>query len=285
MIKWRDDTGYEYEAGLVKPPDYIPGKHYPLVIQTHGFKKRQFLTNGVFPSAFAARSLAAEGMVVVQMGWNPETFATLNEASNAVLSFDSLVKKLTNEGVIDPARVGVIGFSRSVYHVLAALAANQHLFAAASVTDGVSFGYFEYLFSVDTDYYEDADEVIGGKPFGEEGKKNWLARSPEFNMDKVQTPLLLLQPGAEAVFADWEPYAALRYLHKPVDLIMIQPGNHVMTNPSQRLASETTNVDWFRFWLKGEEDTDPAEAEQYVRWRELRKLREQNQRNPTVPAK
>jgi len=33
-------------------------------------------------------------------------------------------------------------------------------------------------------------------------------------------------------------------------------------------------VDWFCFWLKGEEDPDPAKAEQYKRWRELRKLHE-----------
>jgi hypothetical protein len=31
-------------------------------------------------------------------------------------------------------------------------------------------------------------------------------------------------------------------------------------------------VDWFCFWLKGEEDPGPAKAEQYARWRELRKL-------------
>jgi hypothetical protein len=37
------------------------------------------------------------------------------------------------------------------------------------------------------------------------------------------------------------------------------------------------NLDWFRFWLKGEEDPDPAKAEQYARWRELRKLQEARQ--------
>ena len=47
-------------------------------------------------------------------------------------------------------------------------------------------------------------------------------------------------------------------------------------NPRLRLASESIHVDWFRFWLKGEEDTDPAKAEQYKRWRELRKLQEEN---------
>ncbi len=36
------------------------------------------------------------------------------------------------------------------------------------------------------------------------------------------------------------------------------------------------NGDWLRFWLKDEEDTDPAKAEQYARWRELRKLQAEN---------
>ena len=46
------------------------------------------------------------------------------------------------------------------------------------------------------------------------------------------------------------------------------------------MVSQQGAVDWFRFWLKGEEDLDPAKAEQYTRWRELRKLQEQNAQQP-----
>jgi len=156
------------------------------------------------------------------------------------------------------------------------------LFAAASVTDGVTFGYFEYVSAVDVGVDREADPINGGKPFGAEGLKAWLAHSPEFNLDKAQAPLLLLQPGASSVFADWEPYAALRYLKKPVDLILVQAGTHVMTNPSQRLASETTNVDWFRFWLQGYEDPNKEKTEQYGRWEKLCSM--QREQNPDRPA-
>ena len=68
--------------------------------------------------------------------------------------------------------------------------------------------------------------------------------------------------------------------------LIMQAGTHVMTNPTQRLASETSNVDWFRFWLKGEEDSDPAKAEQYKRWHELRKLQKENaKKGATEPQK
>jgi dipeptidyl aminopeptidase/acylaminoacyl peptidase len=277
VLHWKDDTGSDWEAGLLKPPGYVPGERYPLVIQTHGFNKEKFLANGSFTSAFAARALAAHGFAVLQMGWNPNNFDTPKEGPDQVAGFESVIRKLTETAVIDPLRVGAIGFSRSVYHVLFAMTTGKPLFTAASVTDGVTFGYFEYIFAVDDGLAREADPICGGKPFGAEGLKNWLALSPEFKMDKVKTPLLLLQPGPASVFRDWEPYAALRYLKKPVDLIMLQSGTHVMTNPTQRLAAETINVDWFDFWLNGHEDPDPAKAEQYARWRELRNMQNANE--------
>ena len=94
--------------------------------------------------------------------------------------------------------------------------------------------------------------------------------------------MLLLQPGPESAFADWEPYAALRYLKKPVDLIMLQRGSHVMTNPIQRLAAETSNVEWFRFWLQGYEDPAAEKGGQYRRWEKLCDL--QVAQNPNQPA-
>jgi hypothetical protein len=49
------------------------------------------------------------------------------------------------------------------------------------------------------------------------------------------------------------------------------------------MASQGGTVDWFRFWLQGEEDPDPAKAEQYARWRELRELQEENERKSVAP--
>ena len=74
----------------------------------------------------------------------------------------------------------------------------------------------------------------------------------------------------------WEPYAMLRYLHKPVDLIMLNTDEHVLTNPAVRMASQGGTVDWFRFWLQDYEDPTPAKAAQYARWRELKKMQEEN---------
>src|SRR4029077_21225586 len=57
---WRftDPSGHEWISGLVKPTDYVAGRHYPLIIQTHGFVEHEFLTDGAYTTAFAARPLA-----------------------------------------------------------------------------------------------------------------------------------------------------------------------------------------------------------------------------------
>jgi hypothetical protein len=82
--------------------------------------------------------------------------------------------------------------------------------------------------------------------------------------------------GRPSVLEMWQPYAALRYLNKPVDLIVLNSTEYILSNPAARTASQGGTVDWFWFWLKGEEDPDPAKSEQYARWRELRKMQEES---------
>ena len=82
--------------------------------------------------------------------------------------------------------------------------------------------------------------------------------------------------GAKSVLLDWHWFSGLSRLGKPVEMIYIPEGTHILEKPWDRMISQQGNVDWFCFWLKGEEDPDPTKAEQYKRWRELRSLRRSN---------
>jgi len=280
VYTWKDKEGREWRGGLFKPSDYKEGQLYPLVIQTHGFKESAFIPSGAFPSAFAARPLAAAGMVVLQVDEQCSS-GTPAEGPCAVTGYEAGANQLVLEGLVDPDKIGIVGFSRTSYYVLKALTRSTQHFKAASITDGSNVGYLTYIFDADANgIIAGADAAtIGAHPFGK-GLRDWLERSPEFNMDKVTTPLQVVAIGPGSLLASWEPYAALRSLNKPVDLIILRQGTHVLTNPAERMASQGGTVDWFRFWLKDEEDLDPAKAPQYARWRELRKLQEQNARQP-----
>jgi len=276
VLKWKDQNGRDWVGGLFRPPGYVQGHHYPLVIQTHGFSEHDFEPSGAFPTAFAARELSAAGIVVLQVRDCPASVDS-SEAACQIAGYESAVDQLAADGIIDRSHVGIIGFSRTCYYVLGALTNSRLHIEAASITDGVQESYLQYIINVDTldnILSREAEAIIGSRPFGD-GLQQWLKRSPGFNLDKVHAPLQIVAIGrASLLFEMLESYAGLRYLHKPVDLIVLGEGTHILSNPAQRMVSQGGSVDWFRFWLKGEEDPDPAKVGQYARWRELRRMQE-----------
>ena len=269
VFRWKDRTGHDWYGGLYKPPDYIKGKRYPLVIQTHGFDEHLFQPSGAFTTAFAAQELAAIEIVVLQV--EDCNVALPEDGPCQVAGYEAAVQLLATEGVVDPNRVGIIGFSHTGYYVLEALTTSTLRFKAATISDTTNYGYLQYLtWDAGGDgIAHEADAAIGASPFGA-GLQQWLNRSPEFNMNKVETPLQVVAHSRSRVLLMWEPYRVLRYLKKPVPLIVLTDDEPELTNPAARMVSQGGSVDWFRFWLKGEEDTDPAKAEQYARWRKMR---------------
>jgi dipeptidyl aminopeptidase/acylaminoacyl peptidase len=275
VFHWKDATGLTWKGGLFKPAGYVAGRRYPLIIQTHGFEEKHFRPSGIFPTAFAARALAAAGITVLQVDSCPIR-TTPQEGPCQVAGYEAAVRQLASEGLIDPQRIGIIGFSRTVYYVLEALTLSDLHFTAASVTDGVDVGYWQYLLAVDLNgnvLANEDEEMLGARPFGS-GLGQWLEHSPGFNMQKVRAPLLVVGEGPFSLLSMWQQYATLRYLHKPVDLQMLDTDEHVLTNPAARLASQGGSVDWFRFWLQDCEDPDPDKKEQYKRWKHLKELQD-----------
>jgi hypothetical protein len=255
------------------------------VIQTHGFTEGEFRPSGAFPTAFAARALAGAGIVVLQTAYplGPRCpVGTPEENSCWVSTYEDAINQLVADGLVDSQRVGIIGFSRSCEGVLAMLTTSPLRIKAASITDGVMTSYLQSMLTVD--FHNNAianlgNSLVGAPPFGD-GLQQWFKRAPGFNLDKVNAPLLVVGEGPlSLLLMMWEPYAGLRYLEKPVDLLMLNTDEHILTNPAVRMASQGGSVDWFRFWLQDYEDPDPAKAEQYTRWRQLRKLQAQSDKS------
>ena len=276
VYAWKDKSGRVWKGGLYKPHDYEGGRRYPVVIQTHGFTESEFRPSGFFPTAFAARALAAAGIVVLQVDDLRCISSSSEERTCASSGYESAINQLVSDGVANPEKIGIIGFSRTCFYVMTTLTATSVRLKAASITDGVTYSYLQYLIAnkPQAQFAQEANSIIGAAPFGE-GLQQWLNRSPGFNLDKVVTPLLVVGEGPISVLSMWESYAGLRYLRKPVDLIMLNTNEHVLTNPDVRMASQGGSVDWFRFWLQTYEDPDPKKTDQYVRWRGLRKMQQQ----------
>lgn len=290
VFHWTTRAGNHWMAGLYYPPDYAPGRRYPLVIQTHGFDSTTFAPNGSFTTGEAAQPMANAGILVLQMPDGPtgtpaqrlvfqDVVATSREAPMIQDGVEGAIDALDRQGLIDRTKIGMQGFSRTCYYTLYFLTQSSYALAAATMTDGWDSSYLQYLlFGVGEDNSDRAEwyeKMYGGPPWGTT-RATWLRSAPGFNLDRITTPLHLTALNPGSVLGSWEPYAGLLLQGKPAELLYIPDGDHILVKPWQRLTSQESAVAWYRFWLQGYESPDPTKAEQYARWRELRK-RQQHQ--------
>jgi dipeptidyl aminopeptidase/acylaminoacyl peptidase len=271
-VRWFDPGGRPVDGGLYFPPDYAPGTRYPLVIQTHGFDPHGFWMNGPYTTGFAAQPLANKGFIVLQMDdIFYDSLVTPEEGQRVMGAYESAIEYLDARGLIDPQRIGILGFSRTCYYVKYALTHSKRHFAAAIAIDGLDGGYVQNLAFYNTapNLSYEFDTVTGAPPFGS-GLFVWLKNAPGFLLDRVHTPMLSLALGPDSLLGEWEWFAGLKRLDKPVDLLYLPSGTHLLVRPRDCLTAAQATVDWFDFWINGKEDSIPENARWYSRWRQLR---------------
>lgn len=272
--------GRRWSALVFFPLDYQPGRQYPLVIQSqyqgpfHGDTFSLYgpaVTPGTGPAViapYAGQATAARGMVVATIAFELE-LETPDEGRTAAEAYEGLIAQLRTRGLIDPARVGLVGFSRNGYFVEHVLTHSAFPYAVAVAVDNWEPGYFSgTLHGWGAEY-----AVNGSPPFGR-GLLQWFENSPGFRAECVRTPLLMIaQGGFDQVSAGWEFFSRLRYLGRPVELYAIPDidhGSHTTQNPRQILAVQHRVIDWLDFWLNGRDVSAFADSASYSRWPAMR---------------
>src|SRR5260370_5680673 len=253
-IKWKGADGHDVTGGLYYPVNYEAGHRYPLVMQTHGWSAKRFMIDGPTTSGYAAQALAGHGLFVLQADdSNLQIASTSGEALREVSTYEGAIDYLDKEELIDRSRVGIMGFSRSCFFVKYNLTHSTYRLTAASVTDGIDSGYMQYLEFLNSNpsFADEFERMNGGHPWGD-GLISWLKNSPGFNIERVQTPMRIVALNSGSLMAEWQWFAILTRMGKPVEMVYLQDGNHQLIRPWDRIAAQEGNEDWFRFWLKGE---------------------------------
>ncbi|WP_035351583.1 prolyl oligopeptidase family serine peptidase [Edaphobacter aggregans] len=295
QVQWTLPDGYPAQGILFTPPDYDPGTRYPLVISATVYGGGFACDSGdLHLAAFVPVPLAEAGILYLMrtypVDWTlmrqqehyPQGYpGGISEAVFQTELWDSAVNSLSEQGVIDRSRVGIIGFSRTGWYTEFALVHGKTPYKAATAVDNVKYGLAEYWLSPKREgTIRGFDAMYGGPPYGST-RSAWEQYSISFNLEKIHTPLLMEQMGYGRQYdrstiipvpleSSMELFAGLKRLNKPVDFFYYPNEDHQPDHPLARLSSLQRNLDWFRFWLQGFEDDNPEKRTEYKLWREMK---------------
>jgi dipeptidyl aminopeptidase/acylaminoacyl peptidase len=265
---------------LVLPLGYEAGKRYPLIVT--GYRDGEAFLRGGVGDEYPIQVFAANGFAVLNFdigrdrNYEPGNFeVAILRWQSPILRIGAMITKLTEMGIVDPMKVGITGFSRGAETVEYAIT-HTDMFQAAVASDdgGVEDPYFFYM--ADNSWHKRfADMGVGGWPEGK-SSANWHRMSSALNADRVRVSFLANAADSEYV-GGLQLFTSLEQLGKPVEMFVYANELHEKNQPKHRFEIYQRNVDWFKFWLKDEEDPSPTKVPQYIRWHELRKLWEKNQ--------
>lgn len=265
-LRWTDTTGTTFTGRLFRPDTPTPGR-LPLFVNYYGCDG--FLRGGV-GDEWPLAPMAAVGIAALCINRPREAgdlYDPLSRYGTALSGVRAAIDLLDRRGLIDRRRVGMGGLSFGS-EVTMWTAIHSDLLAAASIASGQLEPAYYWFNGVRGRTNHANLERAWGLRAPDETPERWRQLSPALNAARIRAPLLLQLPEQEAATAI-ELYARLSNLPTPTELYVFPHEPHIKVQPRHQLAVNQRNLDWFRFWLQGHVDPDPAKAAQYRRWREL----------------
>ncbi len=259
IIHWKSFDGWEIEGLLVKPVGYKPGNRYPLLTIIHGgpewaFSNYLFLRFSVYP----IQVFANQGYAIFLP--NPrgsinygEKFSSGNYkdwGNGDYKDIMSGVDYLIEEGIADPDKLGIMGWSYGGY-MTSRIVTKTSRFKAASQGAGMS-----NLFSFygQTDVPEFTESYFDHPPWVE--RHVYLEHSAMYYMGNVKTPTLI-QHGEKDIRVPLpqaqEMYQGIKRQGIPVELVIYPRAPHGIWEPRLQKEALQRNLNWFNKWIKGKD--------------------------------
>lgn len=287
-LAWKDGFGNDTFGHLVYPLDYVAGQRYPLVVVQ--YQSDGFLRGGT-GDEYPIHVLASNGFAVLSFDrpadWIGSTrprdvreheqseWKDLYEKRRALTALETVIERLDDRGLIDVDRIGITGLSDGAETLYFSLI-HSNRFAAASASGG---SYSTILYYLMPEGLRDYFNQNGLGRLGGPNDVHWADIDVSLNDHKIRAPLLVQVADHELLMAV-QGYVALKEAGKPIEMYVFPDEYHVKWQPKHRHNIYRRNVQWFNFWLRGVEDPDPVDPEQYARWRKLREQHQASQRAP-----
>jgi dipeptidyl aminopeptidase/acylaminoacyl peptidase len=262
-LSWRSRDGREFTAVLFLP-ERAPRRPLPLFINY--YRCEGFIRGGVgdeWPFALLADSgIASVCVNATRVSGRQDSVANYRAALGGL---EGLIDMLVSRGLVDRSRVGIGGLSFGSEVAFWTLIHSDLVSVASVATPDMEPVNYWFNNVRGRDYGAILRQAWGlGSP--EETPERWRLISAALNVDRIRAPLLMQLSEQEARYGI-ELHTRLSNSTTPAELHVFPDEAHMKVQPRHRLAVYSRNVDWFRFWLQGFVDPDPAKAVQYARWR------------------
>ncbi|MCC7052249.1 MAG: S9 family peptidase [Gemmatimonadaceae bacterium] len=239
-ISFRNPDGLTVGALLIKPPDFVPGRRYPLVLRIHGGPSGQdehLFDTGAWMPTFERQLFAAQGYLVLAVNyrgssgrgeaWHRAIYADWGNKELQDLSAG--VDHLIATGLADPARLGIGGWSYGGILTDYMIARTTRFRAA---TSGAGSALQSSMYGADQYVMQYEREL--GQPW--KSKPLWDKVSAAFwNAGRITTPTLFLGGASDfnvPILGGEQMFQALRSNGVPTQLVIYPDEYHEISRPS-----------------------------------------------------
>jgi dipeptidyl aminopeptidase/acylaminoacyl peptidase len=257
MVEWTSLDGKALRGMLIKPENFDPNKKYPMIVNFYekssdGLYRHRAPSYG--RSTINYPFYASRGYII----FNPDVY--YRDGYPGESAFNCVIPGVTmliEQGFVDKDNIGVQGHSWGGYQI-AYLITKTDIFKAAEsgapVPNMISaYGGIRWWTGLSRQFqYEHTQSRIGGTPW--EYPQRYIENSPIFNIDKINTPLLIMHNDADG-HVPWyqgiEFFVSLRRLGKPSWFLNYNGEPHWPLKMQNRIDFNKRMSQFFDFYLKG----------------------------------
>lgn len=257
-IRYKSSDGLEIPAYLTLPKG-VEAKNLPLIVVPHGgpWSRDMWGYSGM------AQFLANRGYAVLQPNFRGSTgygkkFIDAGNGQWGDKMQDDItwgVKHLVANGTVDAKRVGIMGGSYGGYATLAGVTYTPDVYAAAVAI--VAPSNLNTLLGSIPPYWESIRKMFHmrmGDPGTPEGRNQLERQSPLNHVDKIKTPLMIVQgandPRVKKHEAD-QIVIALRERNYPVQYMLAPDEGHGFQRPVNNMAMYAESEKFLAKYLGG----------------------------------
>jgi len=258
VVDFKTDKGLRLQGALYYPAGYEAGKRYPMIVYIYE-KLSDGVHRYVVPSDrdyYNTTVFTSQGYFVFQ----PDiVFRPREPGLSVVECVTAGVKKVATMGVIDPAKVGVIGHSWGGFDTAFLATHTQGVFAAAvagaAITDLVSnYGNGHWSSGIaETDHIETGQQRMEVPLY--EDLQAYIRNSAVFNIQNMTVPLML-EAGDVDGTVFWhqavEMYNIARRAKKNVVMVVYNGEDHGLRLKKNQVDYQRRILEWFGHYLKGD---------------------------------